>query len=163
MQWAEHIFSRRGRVVRANWTESIFNMIFEFSADFTCYLTYSYLNSAPFLPVIWYTISLMPKSWFGAPLAHCRCAKQDFLTFLYLVYWDNQFITMVQVSKQLFKVAYVVSGMLFRTLRARRARSKKNSIDPSFLRQDGSNELSHAQFQPTGSKTYRVLHLLLYR
>ena len=103
----------------------------------------------------------MPKSWFGAPLARCGRAKQDFLTFLYLVYRDNQFITMVQVSKQLFKVAYVVSGMLFRALRVRV--KQKISIDPSFLRQDGSNELSHAQFQPTGSKTYRVLHLLLYR
>ena len=68
----------------------------------------------------------MPKSWFGAPLARCGRAKQDFLTFLYLVYRDNQFITMVQVSKQLFKVAYVVSGMLFRALRARGAREAKN-------------------------------------
>ena len=80
--------ARRGRAVRAKW---IINIIFEFSAVFTCYLTYykpitkkklvwrararlgvpagapnqfsiSFLNSAPFLPVIWHTISLLPKN-----------------------------------------------------------------------------------------------------
>ena len=78
--------ARRGRAVRAKW---IINIIFEFSAVFTCYLTYykpiakkdclarlgravgvrcarnelstSFLNSVPFLPAIWHTISLLPK------------------------------------------------------------------------------------------------------
>ena len=39
----------------------------------------------------------------------------------------------------------------------------QTTMNLSFLSQDGSNELSHAQFHPTGSKTYRSLHLLLYR
>ena len=32
-----------------------------------------------------------------------------------------------------------------------------------FLWRDGSNELSHAQFQPTGTISARTKHLLLYR
>ena len=37
------------------------------------------------------------------------------------------------------------------------------SIDPSFLGQDSSNELSYAQIRTPASKTCRRKHLLLYR
>ena len=36
-------------------------------------------------------------------------------------------------------------------------------MDLSFLRQDGSNEPSHAQIQPRGAENYLTKHLLLYR
>ena len=91
-------------------TELNFNIIFEFSANFTCYLTYykpiakkvdlthprrgravraqnrfstSFLNSAPFLPVIWHTISLLPKKivWRARVRAlGVRCARNELST-----------------------------------------------------------------------------------
>ena len=48
---------------------SIFNMIFEFSAVFTCYLTY-------YKPIT-------KKSWFGAPVRAWACPRARRINFQY--------------------------------------------------------------------------------
>ena len=127
----------------------------------------SYLNSAPFLPVIWHTISLLPKKivWRARGRAvGVRCARSGIFLHLW-IYFINIFNLFQWSTSQnsCFKVAYVVKKHIFaRCGRAGRAK-RKFSIDPSFLGQDGSNELSHAQIRTPGCKNYRTKHLLLYR
>ena len=52
-----------------------------------------------------------------------------------------------------------ISAHCGRVARAKR----KFRTNRSVLRQDGSNELSHAQIRTPASKTDRTKHLLLYR
>ena len=165
-------------------------MIFEFSAVFTCYLTYykpitkkswfgapmgaparpqnrfstSYLNSAPFLPVIRHTISLLPKKivWRARWRAvGVQCARSGIFLHLW-IYFINIFNLFQWSTSQnsCFKVAYVVKKHIF----ARCGRAKRKfSIDPSFLGQDGSNEILHAQIRTPAAKTCPIKRLLLYR
>ena len=126
-----------------------------------------FLNSAPFLPVIWHTISLLPKKivWRARGRAvGVRCARSGIFLHLW-IYFINIFNLFQWSTSQnsCFKVAYVVKKHIFaRCGRAGRAK-RKFSIDPSFLGQDGSNELLHAQIRTPACKTCREKRLLLYR
>ena len=91
-------------------------------------------------------------------------------TYSKLLFWESQFSEIIYNSYEQYKpqndrleLPYVVKKHNFACC-GRTARAKRISpMECSYGSQDGSNELSHAQFHARASEIARTKYLLLYR